>query len=70
MCYFLFRPVKWSKRTVWTLAGGWASYRCSLPAVFRWAGATGPYSGWPMSIAAGVIVRWRGRMAREAHLAA
>ena len=57
VCYFLFRPVKWSKRTVWMIAGalGFASV-FAAHAVFMWAMSGGHYSGWPMSVVVGVIV--------------
>ncbi len=58
VCYFLFRPVKWSKRTVWILAGalGLASV-FAAHGVFMWATpAGGGYRGWPMSVVVGVIV--------------
>jgi Cu(I)/Ag(I) efflux system membrane protein CusA/SilA len=57
MCYFLFYPVKWNKRVVWTLAGilGFAS-ALATHAVLMWTTNLGHYSGWPTSIAVGVIV--------------
>jgi Cu(I)/Ag(I) efflux system membrane protein CusA/SilA len=70
MCYFLFRPVEWSKRTVWIIA-------CSLGlssvfaahATFMWAMSGSHYSGWPMSIIVGVIVALAFvRMTRERFL--
>ena len=70
MCYFLFRPVKWSKRTVWIIAGalGLASV-FAAHAVFMWAMSGGHYSGWPMSIVVGVIVALAFvRMTRERFL--
>lgn len=59
LCFFLFRPFRWSGRTAWIIAGA-----LGLGAVFathlifaRGLGAAGhPYSGWPMSIVVGVIV--------------
>ena len=56
-CYFLFRPVKWSKRTVWIIAavlGVVSVFAAHL--IFMWALSSGHYSGWPMSIVVGVIV--------------
>ena len=57
VCLFLFRQVKWSKRTVWIVAGalGFVSV-FATHAVFMWAMSGGHYSGWPMSIVVGVIV--------------
>jgi copper/silver efflux system protein len=69
-CYFLFRPVKWSKRTVWIIAGvlGFASVFVAH-AVFMWAMSGGHYSGWPMSLVVGVIVALAFvRMTRERFL--
>src|SRR6185436_12068745 len=70
VCYFLFRTVKWSKRTVWIIAGalGLASVFVAH-AVFMWAMAGGHYSGWPMSVVVGVIVALAiVRMTRERFL--
>lgn len=70
VCYLLFRPVTWSKRTVWALAGalGLASV-FATHTVFMWAGATSHYSGWPMAVATGVIVTLAVvRMTRERFL--
>ena len=70
VCYFLFRPVKWSKRTVWIIAGclGLASVSAAH-ATFRWAMAGSHYSGWPMSVVVGVIVALAFvRMTRERFL--
>jgi Cu(I)/Ag(I) efflux system membrane protein CusA/SilA len=57
VCYLLFRPVIWSRRTVWTiaaalgLAAAFAAHAVLMPAI-----ADGLYSGWPMSAVVGVIV--------------
>ncbi len=70
VCYFLFRPVKWSKRTVWMIAGalGLASV-FAAHAIFRWALTGSHYSGWPMAIVVGVIVTLAlVRMTRERFL--
>ncbi len=70
ICYFLFRPVTWSKRTVWGLAGA-LGFVATLAThfIFMWAGATSHYSGWPMAIATGVIVALAVvRMTRERFL--
>lgn len=57
VCFFLFRPVKWSKRTVWIIAGALGLVSVfATHAVFMWAMSGGHYSGWPMSIVVGVIV--------------
>jgi Cu(I)/Ag(I) efflux system membrane protein CusA/SilA len=57
ICYYLFQPVKWSRRTVWKIAlsMGIASV-FATHAIFMWAMAGSHYSGWPMSIVVGVIV--------------
>ena len=70
ICYFLFRPVTWSKRTVWILAGALGFVTTvAMHFIFMWAGATGHYSGWPMAIATGVIVALAVvRMTRERFL--
>ncbi len=70
VCYFLFRPVKWSKRTVWIIAGalGFLSV-LAAHAAFMWAMAGSHYSGWPMSVVVGVIVALAFvRMTRERFL--
>jgi Cu(I)/Ag(I) efflux system membrane protein CusA/SilA len=70
VCYYLFRPVKWSHRTVWTIAGalGFVSI-LAAHAVFMWALTGTHYSGWPMSIVVGVIVALAFvRMTRERFL--
>jgi len=70
VCYFLFRPVKWSKRTVWIIAGalGLASV-FAAHAIFVWALTGSHYSGWPMAIVVGVIVTLAlVRMTRERFL--
>jgi copper/silver efflux system protein len=70
VCYYLFRPVKWSRRTVWSIAGALAFISVlAAHAVFMWALAGTPYSGWPMSIVVGVIVALAFvRMTRERFL--
>ncbi len=57
ICYFLFQPVKWSRRTVWKIALS-MGVACvfATHAIFMWAMAGSHYSGWPMSIVVGVIV--------------
>ena len=70
MCYFLFYPVKWNKRVAWTLAGvlGAAS-AFTTHAVLMWTTKMGHYSGWPTSIAVGVIIALAVvRMTRERFL--
>jgi Cu(I)/Ag(I) efflux system membrane protein CusA/SilA len=70
VCLFLFRPVTWSKRTVWIIAGalGLAS-AFATHAIFAWAMSGGHYSGWPMSVVVGVIVALAFvRMTRERFL--
>ncbi len=70
VCYFLFQPVKWSRRTVWKIAlvlGVGSVF--ATHAVFMWALAGSHYSGWPMSIVVGVIVALAVvRMTRERFL--
>jgi Cu(I)/Ag(I) efflux system membrane protein CusA/SilA len=57
VCYYMFRPVKWSRRTVWVIAGALGFIRVfAAHAVFMWVLAGTHYSGWPMSIVVGVIV--------------
>jgi Cu(I)/Ag(I) efflux system membrane protein CusA/SilA len=70
MCYYLFRPVKWSRRTVWIIAGALAVAAVFVThAIFMWALAGSHYSGWPMSIVVGVIVALAFvRMTRERFL--
>lgn len=70
ICYYLFQPVKWSRRTVWKIAlsMGIASVFASH-AIFMWAMAGSHYSGWPMSVVVGVIVMLAVvRMTRERFL--
>jgi Cu(I)/Ag(I) efflux system membrane protein CusA/SilA len=70
VCFLLFRPVKWSKRTVWIIAGALGLVSVfAAHAVFMWAMSGGHYSGWPMSIVVGVIVALAiVRMTRERFL--
>jgi Cu(I)/Ag(I) efflux system membrane protein CusA/SilA len=70
MCYWLFRPVKWSRRTVWVIAGALGLISIfAAHAVFMWALAGSHYSGWPMSVVVGVIVALAlVRMTRERFL--
>ncbi len=70
ICYFLFQPVRWSRRTVWKIAAGlgiasaFAAYT-----LFRWVLAGSNYSGWPMAAVVGVIVALAVlRMTRERFL--
>ena len=70
MCYFLFYPVKWNKRVAWTLAGVLGAVSAfATHAVLMWTTKMGHYSGWPTSIAVGVIVALAVvRMTRERFL--
>jgi Cu(I)/Ag(I) efflux system membrane protein CusA/SilA len=70
MCYFLFRPVKWSKRTTWIVAGAIGALAMLVThAVLVWSTNLGHYSGWPMSLVVGVIVALAVvRMTRERFL--
>lgn len=57
VCYFLFRPVRWSRRTVFVAAGAFGLVAAVLiHMVFMRALAGSHYSGWPMAMAAGAIV--------------
>lgn len=70
VCYYIFRPVKWSRRTIWIMAGtlGFVSV-VAAHASFMWALEGTHYSGWPMSIVVGVIVALAFvRMTRERFL--
>ena len=70
LCYYLFRPVKWSRRTTLIVAAALAA----LPAVathwiLMWTLSGSHYSGWPTSIAVGVIIALAViRMTRERFL--
>ncbi len=71
VCYFLFRPVKWSKKSVWIMAGALSLIAViATHFIFRLSmGGNSHYSGWPMAIVVGVIVAlavWR--MANERFL--
>ena len=70
VCYYLFRPVKWSRRTVWIIAGGLAVAAIfATHAIFMLALTGTHYSGWPMAIVVGVIVALAVvRMTRERFL--
>lgn len=69
-CYFMFRPVKWSRRTTWGLAAGFGVLgTIATHALFMWAGTGSHYSGWPMGVVVGVIVALAFvRMTRERFL--
>jgi Cu(I)/Ag(I) efflux system membrane protein CusA/SilA len=70
MCYFLFKPVKWSRLTAWIVAGSIGVAAVFIThAVLMWSTNLGHYSGWPMSTVVGVIVALAVvRMARERFL--
>ncbi|MEQ1862167.1 MAG: efflux RND transporter permease subunit [Chthoniobacteraceae bacterium] len=70
VCYYIFRPVKWSRRTIWMIAGGLGFISIlAAHAVFMWVLTGSHYSGWPMSIVVGVIVALAFvRMTRERFL--
>lgn len=70
VCYYLFQPVKWSRRKVWVIAGGLAVAAAFVThAVFMMALAGSHYSGWPMAMVVGVIVALAFvRMTRERFL--
>lgn len=70
MCYHLFRPIKASRRAVYIFAAilGVAS-SIAAHTVIMWSYSGSHYSGWPTSIAIGVIVALAiVRMARERFL--
>lgn len=70
VCYFLFQPVKWTRRVSWFIAGtlGVAS-TFATHAVMMWTVDIGHYSGWPTAIGVGVIVALAVvRMTRERFL--
>ncbi len=70
VCYYLFRPVKWSRRTVWVIAGALAVGAIFVTHAIFMGVLTGThYSGWPMSIVVGAIVALAFvRMTRERFL--
>ena len=70
LCYFLFRPVKWSKRTVWLIAGVLGAMSIfAIHAILMWTTDLGHYSGWPTAFAVGVIITLAVvRMTREQFL--
>jgi Cu(I)/Ag(I) efflux system membrane protein CusA/SilA len=69
-CYYLFRPVKLARRTVWLIAGTLAVVATvATHAIFMLALSGTHYSGWPMAFVAGVIVALAFvRMTRERFL--
>lgn len=70
MCYLVFRPVKRSNRTIWTLAAGFGiAAAVAAHALFAATLSNSLYSGLPMSIVVGVIVSLAFvRMTRERFL--
>ena len=57
LCYHLFRPMDWPRRTVRIIAAALGAVAAlATHAVLVWMSNAGPYRGWPMSIAVGVIV--------------
>ena len=70
ICLHLFRPLKWTRRTVWmvgTMLGVVAAVAAHF--VMMWTLSGSRYSGWPTSIAIGVIVTLAVvRMTRERFL--
>lgn len=70
VCYYLFRPVRLARRTVWIIAAGLAvAATFATHAIFMLALSGTHYSGWPMAIVAGVIVALAFvRMTRERFL--
>jgi Cu(I)/Ag(I) efflux system membrane protein CusA/SilA len=70
LCYYLFRPVKWARRTVWIIAAALAVAAIfATHAIFMLALTGTHYSGWPMAIVVGVIVALAFvRMTRERFL--
>ncbi len=70
VCYHLFRPLKWSGRLTWSAAAaaGLAAMLATRAAL-GWTVDLGPYSGWPISLLAGVILALAFvRMTRERFL--
>jgi len=70
ICYFLFYPVKWKKQIVLGLATGLGiASAFALHFILVWTTDLGHYSGWPMSIAVGIMVALAVfRMTRERFL--
>jgi Cu(I)/Ag(I) efflux system membrane protein CusA/SilA len=70
LCYLLFRPVKWSRRTIWTVAAAVGLIGTVVTyTTLRTGVDLGTYSGLPTSIAAGVITALAVvRMTRERFL--
>ena len=70
MCYFLFYPVQWKKHVVWSMAVALgAASTVATHAILMWTTAMGHYSGWPTSIAVGIIIALAlVRMTRERFL--
>ena len=57
LCFYLFRPIKLSRRKIWLGAAALGVISTFVVhAIFAWGFLTAGYSGWPMSIAIGVIV--------------
>lgn len=70
LCYFLFRPFKWSQRTSYLVAAAFAlASACAVQWIFGGVVEGTNYTGWPMSIAAGAIAGMAFiRMTRERFL--
>ena len=70
VCFYLFRPVKWSRRTTWVIAGALGIGAVfATHAILMWSANLGRYSGWPTSIVAGAIIALAVvRMTRERFL--
>ena len=70
LCYYLFRPVKWSRRATFIIAailGAVAAFATHW--ILMWTLSGSHYTGWPTSIAVGVIIALAVvRMTRERFL--
>jgi Cu(I)/Ag(I) efflux system membrane protein CusA/SilA len=70
LCYWLFRPAKWSRRATWAIAGTLGFTAIAVThVILRWSVNLGPYSGWPTATVVGVLVALAVvRMTRERFL--
>lgn len=70
ICLHLFRPLQWTRRIVWIVAGMLGALAAvATHFVMMWTLSGSHYSGWPMAIVVGVIVTLAiVRMTRERFL--